>query len=313
MKGDSCYVSIVQCVPTVLRVREARAFFGPSLFEFESALRSSRIYYCMQHGAPFTGRFHHHLRTQSNPRSHKSDPNANNPFASTRHTTTTMLKNCKLTYFAGTGRGEATRLALTIGQIPFVDQRVPYRDWPELKATTPWGSVPILTLADGTTTIAQQRAILRLVGKETQLYPSTDVLAAAKVDELMDAVEDIGSKVGAIGQGLEQKEKEAARKAAVEEGGPIHAFLKNVDSFIATYGQDGYAVGKALTIADLYLYCASSGLVSGFFDGVPANALDQFSNIQNVRKTVRSHPAVVQYYDSLDSSIQMPQSFAPIE
>ena len=229
-------------------------------------------------------------------------------------TTTMMLNNCQLTYFALPGRGEATRLALTIGKIPFVDHRVAFADWPQVKPTTPWGSLPTLTLADGITTIAQQRAILRLVGKETQLYPTTtkDVLAAAKIDELMDAVEDLGTKTSAIGQGLEPKEKEAARKVAVAEGGPIHALLENMDSFIATNGRDGYAVGNAMTIADIYLYTSSSNLVSGLYDGVPENALDKFANIRNVRKTVRSHPAVVQYYDSLDSSIQMPKSYAAI-
>ena len=222
-----------------------------------------------------------------------------------------LLKNCKLTYFAIPGRGEATRLALVIGKIPFHDHRVAFADWPSLKPTTPWGSLPFLTLADGTTTIAQQRAILRLVGKETQLYP-TDVLSAAKVDEIMDAADDLGVKTNAIGQGLEKGEKETARKAAFETGGPIHALLEKIDTFIATNGQDGYAVGDSLSIADIFLYTGSSNLVSGMLDGVPVNALDGWPNIMKTRKIVRSHPDVVQYYNNLDSSIKMPESFASL-
>lgn len=222
-----------------------------------------------------------------------------------------VLQNCKLTYFGIPGRGEATRLALTIGNVKFQDHRIAFSDWPSLKPTTPWGSLPVLTLADGTE-IAQQRAILRMVGKETNLYPTSDIVAAALVDSFMDAAEDMGAKTFAVGQGMEQAEKEAARKAACEKGGPIYTILEKIDAFIAANGKEGYTVGDSLTIADLYLYTGSSNFVSGLYDGVPANALDDFKNIMQVRKTVRSHPDVVEYYEGLDESIKMPDSYAPI-
>jgi hypothetical protein len=49
--------------------------------------------------------------------------------------------------------------------------------------------------SNGSIVISQQRAMLRLVGKETNLYP-TVFIAAAKVDVLMDAVDDIAAKRG---------------------------------------------------------------------------------------------------------------------
>eukprot|EP00978_Attheya_sp_CCMP212_P048962 scaffold598397_cov79-Attheya_sp.AAC.1 len=100
--------------------------------------------------------------------------------------------------------------------------------------------MPFLSLADGSTEIHQQRTILRFVGKETHLYP-TDSIKAAKVDELMDALEDIGGKTNAAGQGLAQEEKEAARKAACEKGGVTYGILENVDKFIAANGTGGHA------------------------------------------------------------------------
>jgi len=39
-----------------------------------------------------------------------------------------------------------------------------------VKATTPWGSMPVLTLADGTV-LAQSASLLRFVGKQTGIYP----------------------------------------------------------------------------------------------------------------------------------------------
>lgn len=97
-----------------------------------------------------------------------------------------LLHNCKLSYFGIPGRGETIRLALSIGNVKYIDERVPFQDWPKLKSKTPWGSLPILTLQDGKTTIAQQRAILRLVGKETGLYPTENNIEAAKVDGRSD-------------------------------------------------------------------------------------------------------------------------------
>ena len=221
-----------------------------------------------------------------------------------------VLQDCKLTYFGIPGRGEASRLALTLGGIKFTDHRISFADWKGIKPTMTWGSVPVLTLADGTV-IAQQRAILRLIGKETGTYP-TDSVAAAKVDEFMDAVEDISSQTTKVGQGLEKEAKEAARKAACEEGGVLHALLTKIDKFIAGNSTSPFVVGDTVTIADLFVYCAASTFISGMFDGIPTDALDGFDNIVKLRKAVRSHDSVSKYYDNLDSSIKLPASFGPL-
>ena len=77
---------------------------------------------------------------------------------------TELLKGATLMYFGIPGRGESVRLALAISGIEFIDKRIPFPEWRELKPTTPWGSMPVLQLTDGTT-IAQQRALLRAVGR----------------------------------------------------------------------------------------------------------------------------------------------------
>ena len=218
-----------------------------------------------------------------------------------------LLKDCKLTYFRIAGRGEATRLALSIGGVEFIDERIAFPAWKELKPKTPWGSLPILTLSNGTT-VAQQRAILRFVGKETGLYP-TDSIAAAKVDELMDVGEDIGARAFKAGQGLDQEAKEAARKEACAPGGSIHEILSKIDKTVASNAASSFAVGTNLTVADLFLYCSCNNLVSGLYDGVPAEALNEFENLMNLRKAVRSHPSVCKWYDGLDSSVKVPSSY----
>lgn len=220
------------------------------------------------------------------------------------------LQNCKLTYFPIPGRGEATRLALSIGGIKFTDERIPFQEWSALKPTTPWGSMPLLTLSSGAV-VAQQRAILRFVGKETGLYPTDDNLKAALVDSLLDACEDIGTKTNSAGQGLPKEEKEAARAKALAKGGGVYSILQNVDNFIGKHAA-GYAVGDSLTIADLFLFTSCGAVVSGLYDGVPLDALDSdFPNIMAVRKAVRSNEAVTKWYDELDESIKIPASYGP--
>lgn len=222
-----------------------------------------------------------------------------------------LLQNCKLTYFAIPGRGEATRLALAIGGIQFTDERIQFNDWPSLKPSTPWGSMPILTLSNGQE-VAQQHAILRLVGKEIGLYP-TDSFQAALVDSLIDACEDLTPKINNAGRGLPKEEKEAERIKAMAKGGAVYNVFQKVEDFISKHGKKGYTVGDSLTIADVFLFTSCGGLVSGLFDGVPPDALDHgdFPNISAVRKTVRAHHGVVKWYDGLDKSIKMPASFGP--
>mmetsp|Transcript_12368 Transcript_12368/g.16215 ORF Transcript_12368/g.16215 Transcript_12368/m.16215 type:complete len:227 (-) Transcript_12368:78-758(-) len=222
------------------------------------------------------------------------------------------LENCKLTYFPLSGRGEAIRLALSIGGITFTDERIQFAQWSALKPTTTWGSLPILTLSTGEK-VAQQRAVLRLVGKQTGLYPTENHFQAALVDSFIDACEDIGT-INIIGQGLPQEEKEAARAKAVAEGGPVFNILKKIEAFIDEHcGSEGYAVGGTLTIADVFLFTGCGALESGFFDGVPPDAVgaSDFPKITAVRKAVRSHPAVTKWYNELDDSIKIPASYGP--
>src|SRR6478735_7883520 len=127
----------------------------------------------------------------------------------------TMAK-LKLTYFDfHGGRGEPARLALSLGGIPFEDDRVPPSEWANRKAQTPFGALPVLEV--GGQVVSQSNAINRYVGKLADLYPS-DPWQAALCDEAMEAVEDITTKIVAT-RALSEEPKKAQRKALVD--GPI--------------------------------------------------------------------------------------------
>ena len=222
-----------------------------------------------------------------------------------------VLTGSKLIYFGIPGRGEAVRLALAIGGVEFEDKRVPFQAWGKVKPTTPWGTVPVLELADGSQ-LAQARSILRFVGKATGLYPPEPLLAQ-RVDELMDALEDLDAAITSAGRGLPKDEQEVARLAAVSEGGAVYSFLAKIDAFIQAHGSGGYAVGAEMNIASILTFVTLGRAVGGVFFGVPPTVCDPFPNIQAVRRTVGSDPAVVAWYDARVVQQKSLTSLSPAE
>jgi len=216
--------------------------------------------------------------------------------------TSTVVSNSTLTYFQyPPGRAEAIRLAFKIGKIAFNDHRITFGEWKTLKSTfKPWHHVPVLTLSDGVTVIGQARTILRMVGKCTGLYPS-DVMLGARCDELLDAIDDVHMKSKAVGSHLtnvDERRQARADACSSEKGGSIALGLAALDDFIAQHGQNGHAIGKIWTIADLNLFCMASLWSSEFIDGIPHNVMNEYSNIQACRKMVATHPTVMEHYDS---------------
>ena len=112
---------------------------------------------------------------------------------------------------------------------------------------------------------------------------------------------------------LTRMKQEAARLAAVSEGGAVHAFLAKIDRFIEDHGTGGYAVGGGMNIASLATFTSTGRLVGGVYFGVPPTACDPFANIQAVRKTVGRHPAVVGWYEARIVQQQSLESLSPAE
>ena len=104
------------------------------------------------------------------------------------------MTKLKLTYFDfDGGRGEPARLALHIGSVPFEDERISPKDWPQFRDQTPFQALPTLEV-DGKI-VTQSNSINRYVGKLAGLYPKDD-FQALLCDEVMDAAEDIGTRIG---------------------------------------------------------------------------------------------------------------------
>jgi len=146
------------------------------------------------------------------------------------------------------------------------------------------------------------------VGRATGLYPD-DPLAALRVDELMDATEDLMPKIMKAGVGTEGEAKEAARRESSEEG-EVFAHLQRINTHVGKFGQGGFAVGDSLTIADLHLFTTASNLISGLYDGVRPTCLDAHAHIQAVRRNVRGLPKVDEWYKAcIVKELRVPDSY----
>jgi glutathione S-transferase len=202
------------------------------------------------------------------------------------------MPKLKLTYFDfNGGRGEAARLALSIGGVAFEDDRVKYADWPKVKPTTPFGKLPVLEV-DGVA-IAGSNGINRYVGKLTGLYPE-DAVQAALCDEAMNAVEDIGEEIAKTFTIKDEEEKKQKRQELAE--GPVRVYLEAFQRRLEAQGGEWFADGR-LTVADLKVFLWLRHLKSGNLDHMPKDLVERIAPPLDAHfHRVREHAGVKAYY-----------------
>jgi prostaglandin-H2 D-isomerase / glutathione transferase len=201
------------------------------------------------------------------------------------------MAKLKLSYFDfDGGRGEPARLALHVGGIAFDDHRVAGRDWPAFRDKTPFLAMPTLEV-DGRV-VSQSNSINRYVGKLTGLYPKDD-FQALLCDEIMDAAEDIGTR---IAQTIDLPED--AKKKAREElaAGRITRYLQQFQARLKAAGGE-YFADQRLTVADLKVFMWIRWLRSGALDYIPKDLVDRVAPaLVKHFERVASHPMVEDYY-----------------
>jgi len=153
----------------------------------------------------------------------------------------------KLTYFNGRGRAELTRLIFAAAGVQYEDIRLDSEKWQALKPKTPFGQIPILEV-DGVT-LAQSYAIARFLARKFNLAGKTE-LEQAKVDMVIDCLEDTVKPLFAFLFEADEAKKNALKKKFIEEQIPASFVL--LENLLKTnHNGDGYFVGSELTWADL--------------------------------------------------------------
>ena len=201
------------------------------------------------------------------------------------------MPKLKLTYFDfDGGRGEPARLALHVGGIAFEDHRIPGPEWPRHRDTMPFRTMPVLQ-ADGKV-LTQSNTINRYVGRLAGLYPKDD-WQATLCDEIMDATEDIGTRIGAT-IAMADDHKKKAREALAADLLPRH--LETLEAKLKANGGE-YFADRRLTVADLKVFMLVRWLRSGVLDHIPKDIVDRNAPLLVKHfERVSGHPKIAEYY-----------------
>jgi glutathione S-transferase len=192
-----------------------------------------------------------------------------------------------LTYFDFSGgRGEASRLALHIADIDWIDDRFS-GSWPEAKKQTPFGGLPVLEVP-GRGTLSQSNAILGYLGREYGLLPA-DSWEAARHESIMNAVEELRARAETTGRDDEDEKKKAREDFAA---GYLARWAENLCAQI----RGPFIGGDALSVADLKVFVALRSYTTGVYDHIPTDVLEPFEDLTALIAAVGAHPRVADWY-----------------
>lgn len=195
----------------------------------------------------------------------------------------------RLMYFdAPVSRGEECRLALWLANVDFEDVRVKSAEWPGIKASTPFGAMPVLELP-GKPALAQANAILVMIGREHDLHPR-DTFEAARHEMMMGHVEDLRTLIVPTMR-MGDVEKKAAREALVADALP--RWIANTERQL---GDGPFFAGPELHVVDLKLYLSVRWLTNGSLDHVPTTLVAPASKLMRVHDAVRDDARVRAWY-----------------
>jgi len=198
----------------------------------------------------------------------------------------------KLVYFDfDGGRGEAIRMVLVLAGVNFEDVRISFEQFGQMRENFPLNAVP--TLEIGGTVYTQTNAMLRYAGSKANLYPA-DTWLAFLCDEILDICEDVFHAISKTLY-LEGDELKTAREAMV--AGPLTRVLKLLEQRLASAE---YFVDKKLSVADLKVFLNTRMLLSGMFDHVPVDMVQQVApSLVSHMERVSMEPKVAEYLKTL--------------
>jgi glutathione S-transferase len=196
----------------------------------------------------------------------------------------------KLTYFdAPVSRGEECRLALHVAGVDFEDVRIPREQWPALKPTTPFGSMPLFEMP-GQPVLAQSNAILTFIGRTWGLHPE-NLLEAARHEMMMCHVEDLRANLSPTLRITDEAEKKKARLALLE--GYLPTWARNAEKQI---GDGPFFGGSKINVVDMKLHMAVRWFNGGKVDHIPATVFADYPKLNRVHDAVRDHARVKDWY-----------------
>ena len=196
-------------------------------------------------------------------------------------------------------RAEVTRLALYMNDIEFVDHRISDTERDQFKKNgqlpngmiAPFQQLPVLEV-DGKI-VAQTGAIARFCGKLSGMYPSDNDFDAARVDQIIEAAQDINYIVSISGREKNLEKKLLARERLTKVHLP--KWFQFLENLLIENNESDWFVGNSMTIADLSIWGLLGWLTSGLLDGVPKSVLDPYKNLIELKNKISQHPKIKEW------------------
>eukprot|EP00474_Spongospora_subterranea_P011201 CRZ11659.1 hypothetical protein [Spongospora subterranea] len=198
----------------------------------------------------------------------------------------------KLTHFDRIDRSTSIRLALTIANIPFQDERVSKEQWATMKQKMPFEQLPVMDI-DGEL-FSETNALLHYVGAIGDLMPR-DPIMALRTDQIIGGVDDIIYAIKPTIHIDDHQLKLTKRAALASDVLPVK--LQALENLAGNESQD-FAICKGLSIADIVLYNLLHWFKSGVLEGVPSEITETYSNLNCIYETVSKNERVIKWNEA---------------
>jgi len=193
----------------------------------------------------------------------------------------------RLVYFHLAGRAEPIRWTLTLGDVPFEDQRISREEFKRLadQAEFAYSTVPVLYVGDQQ--IGQSVSALRFAGKLAGLYPS-DPLIAGQIDAVVDLCSEFTVKMLPAMFAPDEAKKairlELAKTALEYFNYFEHALKRNTTS-------SGY-YQELLSIGDIVSALVNNRYLDGALDPIPTTIMDPFPRLKAHTQAIFQLPKI---------------------
>nr|AIT99303.1 glutathione S-transferase sigma 2 [Brachionus koreanus] len=204
------------------------------------------------------------------------------------------MKNYKLNYFDFTGRAELLRLIFAVSNTPFTDQRIKFKDWKNEKKNAPLEQLPYLEVDDNQI-LVQSMAIARYLATEMNLT-GTDTYEQVKVDLVLDLCKEFTDcfSIYVVPEMLyPTDEKEEIIQHFIDT--LALRYLKNIEILIENFGQNNYAVGDQLTVADLFIHDLVTNMMK-----LKSAILENYPKLKKHRSQVEENENLKFYLETRD-------------
>lgn len=204
----------------------------------------------------------------------------------------------RLLYFPVPGRGEASRVALSLSKLEWEDVEVNGDTFNQMRndGELPWDMLPVLQTPNGT--LAESSAILRYAGGFAGLIP-TDAYQAAKADEFMDGMGPLARALDTTFGISDFDERVAKRKAIFEVGGQGAKNLQFLEDKVGKSCSGWAADTDEMSIADLKLFTELFALFSGNYDGIEKSVIVRYPNLLKYHNKVATEPRILNHYNGI--------------